>query len=154
MTVLNVPFSYVDRCYLLLGGMVLNRIRTSSRGNESVEVDGREKVAEKATNMSGVKCEDFGLRNNRKTVKTYKHSKMEWMRVCVGLCVWIHADDNNTHCSHYELNRLVTCVCVCVWICVWMCSGSHLYNPYFLHLIAIETSEQQKKPNCVFTHSI
>lgn len=118
MTVLNVPFSYVDRCYLLLGGMVLNRIRTSSRGNESVEVDGREKVAEKGTNMSGVKCEDFGLRNNRKTVKTYKHSKMKWM------CVWIHADDNNTHCSHYESNRLtlVTCgrVCVCgfVYECV------------------------------------
>lgn len=85
MTVVNVLFSYVDRCYLLLGGMALNRIRTSTRGNESVEVDGEKKVAEKATNMSGVKCEDFGLRNNRKTVKTYKHFKNE-VNLCVNPC--------------------------------------------------------------------
>lgn len=45
---------------------------------------------------------------------------MECVCVCVGLCVWIHADDNNTHCSHYELNRLtlVTCVCGFVYECV------------------------------------
>lgn len=80
---------------------------------------------------------------------------------------WIHVDDNITH-----THSLSVCVCVCVGIMnqidIYLMyvyvpvSSSHLFKPYFLHLIEIETNwtnkmnerKQPSKQTFIFTHSI
>lgn len=129
---------------LTWAGMALNRIKTNSRENESLQ------KAEKATNtnMLGVKCEDFGLRNNRKTVKTNKHSKMKW----------IHVDDNNTYTHTHTHTPLalwiesINLTFVSVWICVCVYSGLKFsfVQSIFSAFDRNETSEPTKKETILY----